>query len=766
MTTTTANNKPSDIILKYLEEIVELWNNGRYQKVTEQCVALMKRKKTIENLNLTVPLQRILLQAFIHQDRYDKVSEWDTSTTAKREGCNDLVLYAKYRTEEYEIVSKQSAAAINGDDNDDNDNNNNNNNASMHRNLHAQSEFQLNRTEDALVAYKDLLSDIDDDDVESKMEVVTNALAVIAASACTPTVKLGSKNDDTTYKFWTDEAEMILSRDDDDVDLFTDLATNLGSIQFLTDPSVATENWLEVAANQKNDNGQVEQINLQWSKHFWYKDVEDVRYDVATAAAATAALATNSKNNSSTKHNQLSVSQSVAKVNQSLMDDNLSRLPPQPHPKWNMLQVRMYWYDRAILQLRAEEYVECHDSCQSLKKTLSSSAASGGKKKKNNNNNKGAGSSNNNNDASSSSSPTMLWWQSRADVILAYAQQAQSKYKDASARLDESLDSIKAASSSSPSLVIDHATAHVQLHRFVLEQQQNKKGQQRQQREMLKVLKSLPESIQSRPAVQLTMDDLESTVVDSSDEVGNKTKNTPKSPFEEADILFGQGQYDDACKLYEGTLSSLSKDSSTVDSQLRYVQALAMSGQHEASQTLWQSLESTLLQEENSTSMKLPVAPLPDGGSLENKSLPRSAASTRSTSISQKLEANNNAAGNQNDDEADKPSREKILRRRARKREEYLQELEKKGDYNPDRPAKPDPERWIPKHERSRSRRGRNKSNKGNNRSAQGGGSNKDAERLGLDAAARRAGKVPVSSAPSTATMKVSSGGGKGRRRR
>ena len=109
MTTTTANNKPSDIILKFLEEIVELWNNGRYQKVTEQCVALLKRKKTIENLNLTVPLQRILLQAYIHQDRYDKVSEWDSSTTAAtttREGCKDLVLYARYRTEDYESVSK------------------------------------------------------------------------------------------------------------------------------------------------------------------------------------------------------------------------------------------------------------------------------------------------------------------------------------------------------------------------------------------------------------------------------------------------------------------------------------------------------------------------------------------------------------------------------------------------------------------------------------------------------------------------------------
>jgi len=766
-TSTSITTKPSDIILKFLEEIVESWNNRRYQKLTEQCVALLKRKKTVANLCLTVPLQRILLQGWLHQKQFDNVVEWDSSTTSsnsslssKRRGCEDLVMYARYRTGNYTSVSKQS---FHGDDDDDN------HSTAMYQNLYAQSEFHLNRAADALATYQDLLSKINDDDVESKMEVLTNALAVIAASACTPTVKLeltdNKDTDDIMYKFWIDEAEMILSHDDDDVDFFADLSSNLGCIQFLTDPTLATNNWLEVAAaaaitsnndGGSNTNGEVEKINIQWSKHFWYKDVEDVRYDSVSLS------------NNNNKHNQMSVPQSVARINSSLLDEKIDRLPPQPHPKWNLLQVRMYWYDRAILQLRAEKYVECHDSCQSLKKTLVSSSGSGGKKKKNN---KADNRNNNNLDKYSSSSPTRLWWESRADVILAYVQQAQSKYKDASARLNESLDSIKEASnsssSSSPSVIIDHAFAHVLLHRFVLEQQQQQQGsigkklkeQERQQRELFKVLKSLPESIQARPAVQLMLGDLAATVVDSSNGNEKRKKDAPKSPLEEANHLFGQAQYEDACKLYEGALSS---SPGFCDSQLRYVQALAMSGQHEASQALWESLECALSLEDN-TSTKRSIAPLPDGTALEIKALPRGSAS-RSTSISKKIEANNSAAADNQNDEADKPSREKTIRRRARKREAYLKELEKKGLYNPDRPAKPDPERWIPKHERSRSRRGRN--NNANCRSAQGGGSNLDAQRLGLDAAARRAGKVSTSSGPSTAGIKVSSSTRKGGRRR
>jgi len=304
------------------------------------------------------------------------------------------------------------------------------------------------------------------------------------------------------------------------------------------------------------------------------------------------------------------------------------------------------------------------------------------------------------------------------------------------------------------------------LHQFVIEQQQqqkdNKKDRQWQQRELLTLLKSLPESIQSRPATQLTIDDLQDGVDNATST--NKTKSAPKSPLEEADVLFGEGRYEEACKLYENSVSGGNDSSSGfLDSQLRFVQALAMSGRHEASQDLWQSLESTIMEDNTPATLSLP-----DGGALENKALPRSTASSARASISNKLAATGNTL---DEDNSEKPSREKILRRRAVKRDAYLKELEIKGKYNRDRPTKPDPERWIPKHERSRSSRGGNRNHRGGGRnnnkglnSAQGGGSKLDADRL--DAAARRAGKFPASSGPSSANLKVSSGGRKGGRRR
>uniref|UniRef100_A0A7S0UGC6 Signal recognition particle subunit SRP72 n=1 Tax=Pseudo-nitzschia delicatissima TaxID=44447 RepID=A0A7S0UGC6_9STRA len=572
---------------------------------------------------------------------------------------------------------------------------------------------------------------IADDDIESKMEVLTNALALIASSGCTPMVDENDEN----LQFWLEEAEAMLLRDDEAVDsMFSDLASNLGCIRILTDPTKSAaegsdESWLEEAADtDEAAKGTPEQTNLQWSKHFWYKDIEDVSYEVPTSKVSNT--------------NKLSVTESVTQVNQSLLDENLSHLPAQPHAKWNLLQIRMYWYDRSILQLKAGKYVECQDSCQSLKKTLSSSvsASKGGDKKKNKETTQGT---------NSSQSPQAMWWEARADVVLAYAQQGLSKHNDASARLNDGLDALKAAPSS---VVVDHAMTHVLLHQFVMEQQQQK-GTKKDRQKLLALLKSLPESIQSRPAAQLTIDDLQEAVNNSSN---NKTKSAPKSPLEEADMLFGEGRYEEACKLYESALSGA--DDSSMDSQLRYVQALAMSGLHEASRDLWQSLESTVLDETSLT-----TAPLPDGSALENKALPRTVTTSARSTLSNKLASNAN-----DEDDENKPSREKILRRRAVQREAYLKELESKGNYNPDRPTKPDPERWIPKNERSRSSKNRNRgggrnNNKGVN-SAQGGGSKLDAERL--DAAARRAGKTQASSGPSSASLRVSSGGRKGGRRR
>ena len=117
-----------------------------------------------------------------------------------------------------------------------------------------------------------------------------------------------------------------------------------------------------------------------------------------------------------------------------------------------------------------------------------------------------------------------------------------------------------------------------------------------------------------------------------------------------------------------------------------------------------------------------------------------------------------------------KKNHEAVLRRRAKKREAHLEKLMKEGRYNPDRPVKPDPERWIPKNQRSYNKRGR----RGRTQwvGAQGSGSGADKDAAKLDAFARAAAKAQGTDASnqarSTAHLSVSSNGniGKGGRRR
>ena len=108
-----------------------------------------------------------------------------------------------------------------------------------------------------------------------------------------------------------------------------------------------------------------------------------------------------------------------------------------------------------------------------------------------------------------------------------------------------------------------------------------------------------------------------------------------------------------------------------------------------------------------------------------------------------------------------KQTKESLMKNRERKREKYLQELQKEGRYNPVRPSKPDPERWIPKNQRSYNRRGRKGRTKflGAQGIGSGAGAEKDAAKLDAyaRAAAKAAGKDLNDGAPSTAHLSVSS---------
>lgn len=76
-----------------------------------------------------------------------------------------------------------------------------------------------------------------------------------------------------------------------------------------------------------------------------------------------------------------------------------------------------------------------------------------------------------------------------------------------------------------------------------------------------------------------------------------------------------------------------------------------------------------------------------------------------------------------------------VLRRRTRKREMYLSRLQVAGKYDPTRPVKPDPERWLPRNQRSYAKRGRR--NKQKFVGGQGSGDGAQKDMLKLDAYAK-----------------------------
>lgn len=109
-------------------------------------------------------------------------------------------------------------------------------------------------------------------------------------------------------------------------------------------------------------------------------------------------------------------------------------------------------------------------------------------------------------------------------------------------------------------------------------------------------------------------------------------------------------------------------------------------------------------------------------------------------------------------EERKKKNRERTMKNRAKKRAAYLAALEVKGKYDPNRPVKPDPERWLPKNQRSYNKKGRKNRNNFSGAQGAGGGAQKDAAKL--DAAARAAAGP---SALSTKHLAVGGGGKKSR---
>lgn len=372
---------------------------------------------------------------------------------------------------------------------------------------------------------------------------------------------------------------------------------------------------------------------------------------------------------------------------------SLKSLAPKCPSNWTALQQRLYLYKRAILQLQARQYKECSETCQLFLKSLSQS-------KKN-------------------APPPVTdkeqesWWTSRINVVQAHALYQQDKVQPA---LDLLRSSLKSLESMMSSPTMDHAVAFTMLHLYALESSNGGGGGGESRQNTVDLLLQLPSSIRSTKAAT-------STLVALYQELGQVEQATELLQNQEdgmAEYYMSTGNYKEAARLFE----------STPGKEAELVVALSHVDPIRARQ-LWDDLN-------------IPKDDAPqelNGEELENMHLPR--FKSKKTTVMPTTKAGGK----------EKRSNESILRRRARKREEYLK--------NHPNAKKLDPERWLPKHERSyyRKRLGRNA------RGAQGGGtSNKEAAKL--DVAARASGQA-VDTGPSTAHIDVSSGSGKrsGRRR-
>ena len=117
----------------------------------------------------------------------------------------------------------------------------------------------------------------------------------------------------------------------------------------------------------------------------------------------------------------------------------------------------------------------------------------------------------------------------------------------------------------------------------------------------------------------------------------------------------------------------------------------------------------------------------------------------------------------QNRTEQKLKQRQHRIRQKARKREAHLKKLAELGKAVKDE-AKLDPERWLPKSQRSYSKRGKKK-NQFSGAQGVGGGAAKDS--LKLDAKARADAKAKgesVEGSRSTAHLEVAAGGKQSRR--
>lgn len=457
----------------------------------------------------------------------------------------------------------------------------------------------------------------------------------------------------------------------------------------------------------------------------------------------------------------------------------LKLLMSDPTEKLTPLQCRIWYYNRSVFQFRSGMYDECKSTCQWLESAMQPLSSHQrqklppSKKKMN-----GSSEINTTTKTTTSSSwnqsilaiydkDDFVWWESRLTVLASYCQlmlnpkstNEEKKGENGMKREVHSLNELESIISKlkdlPPTTTIIHSLVYALLHRFQIKTKLHGSTTDDKVQLAISMLENdFPACLRTKPAVVATLAYLYQ--ISGQQEESKRVLLSASDKRAMAHFTMAQGRYEDAVALYEKDLSS--SDSMDSISVAYLVKGLSYTDPARA-QELWSQLQKNLdnfFHFDNGEDYEA------IGIELEAKELPR----IKSTKLSK---SNYDVIFGENVDktnEKKKKSREAVLRRRAKKREMYVAELQRKGVYNPDHPSKPDPERWLPKYERSYNRRRRNNNSNNNgvsrggiHKGAQGGISDKDAAKLDVVARQQQArdavGPTVGSTVKSTAHMTV-----------
>lgn len=796
--------------LQVLRELVAAIHAQDYERVvelsqttmdeTKQSVIVDGKDDPHQFQQLSSNLRRTLVWGLVQCERYEdavaaaqkflpaELLQQGNEATAKQQqqyrsdgssgkvGLQSLLLYALYKQKQYTPVIEwiqTNKQAIHQQQQQPNDIN-----RLFHQLLMAQSQFHAADGPGAWWAYLDLLqnnlttkSDTDSDDI--RIQVWTNAMAVGMAHFATPYCHNSPTSADNAssvgfVELMSNVGEYLKNTvagfDDKDNASTTsntndypyDLAYNLATWNLVTASSIADRQiplrLLETAARAcraatEGDPDEVGPIETNQSLFAHAFGSMTTRKDLKTSTTAT--LSANRQRLVADKQEASTAATPISTAWQTVRQINRALALPDPEEalvaltaaetggrvsssSLTGLQQRIYWYNQAVLQLEASQCDTCRRTCQTY---FGLSSAKNGRKNK---------TVDGRAVAEYATPEDRIFWEGRITVLLAHCEAREKTDSQtegsSSLLLDAVVDQCRALN---PSSARDHILTYVLLHRANLQSISSSSSTAESNKfkeENLKQLEDLPEQLASKPAVVATKASIYQSL-GQEEKAKELLLTTAKSTMALADFAMSQGNYKEATLRYEKEVANTRDDLTAV---ARWVRALSFTDPKKAIE-IWQDRAANVCETD--------VDNEENGAELEARELPRLTVSSQKGTGEAGLSA-----------VKPKKSREAILRRRARQRDAYLTEQEKKGIYKPG--SLPDPERWVPKYERANARRRRKNRGGGgagghSSLAHQGGVSEKDAAKL--DVVARQAARAAIGdvvdpSNRSTAHMTVSGG--------